>query len=119
MLNTALVLLLAYALVLLLLSFSGGETSPAQFLLAGRKLSLPALVLTLVTTWYGGILGIGEYTWRHGISTWLVFGVPYYLAAILFALFLQSSRVLPCSSPMSQHVCLWHCMRHLFFFQTT
>jgi len=88
MLNTALVLLLAYALVLLLLSFSGGETSPAQFLLAGRKLSLPALVLTLVTTWYGGILGIGEYTWRHGISTWLVFGVPYYLAAILFALFL-------------------------------
>ena len=45
-------------------------------------------VATLVTTWYGGILGIGEYAWRFGVSTWLVFGVPYYLAAVLFALWL-------------------------------
>jgi len=88
MLTPALVLLLAYAILLLWLSFGGTETSPTQFLLAGRKLSLPAFVLTLVTTWYGGILGIGEYTWRHGISTWLVFGLPYYLAAILFGLVL-------------------------------
>jgi SSS family solute:Na+ symporter len=41
-----------------------------------------------VTTWYGGILGVGEYTWKFGVSNWLVFGVPYYLYAGIFAVFL-------------------------------
>jgi len=41
-----------------------------------------------VSTWYGGLLGVGEYSYLHGLSNWLVFGVPYYLAALLFALFL-------------------------------
>ena len=63
----------------------GDETS---FLLAGRSLTLPAFVATLVSTWYGGILGVGEYSFRFGISNWLVFGVPYYLAAAIFAVFL-------------------------------
>jgi solute:Na+ symporter, SSS family len=53
----------------------------------GRRLALPSFVATLVTTWYGGILGVGEFTYRYGISNWLVFGVPYYLGAALFALF--------------------------------
>jgi SSS family solute:Na+ symporter len=38
-----------------------------------------------VATWYGGILGVGEYSWRYGVSNWLVFGVPYYVGALLFA----------------------------------
>lgn len=86
--SPTLILLLIYALLLLWLSFGARSTSAVQFLLAGRTLSLPALVLTLVTTWYGGILGVGEYTWRYGISNWLVFGLPYYVAALVFALFL-------------------------------
>jgi solute:Na+ symporter, SSS family len=61
--------------------------APLDYLVAGRRLTLPAFVATLVATWYGGILGIGEYTWRYGISNWLVFGVPYYVGALLFALF--------------------------------
>jgi SSS family solute:Na+ symporter len=52
----------------------------------GRRLALPSFVATLVTTWYGGILGVGEFTYRYGISNWLVFGLPYYLGAALFAL---------------------------------
>ncbi len=59
-----------------------------DYLLAGRRLTLPAFVATLVSTWYGGILGVGEYSFLYGISNWLVFGVPYYLAALIFALFL-------------------------------
>jgi SSS family solute:Na+ symporter len=51
----------------------------------GRRLSLPSFVATLVTTWYGGVLGVGEYSYRFGISNWLVFGVPYYVGAALFA----------------------------------
>ncbi len=64
-----------------------------DYLVAGRRLTLPAFVATLVATWYGGILGIGEYTWRHGVSNWLVFGVPYYVGAFLFAmLFARRAR---------------------------
>ncbi len=57
----------------------------ADYVVAGRRLTLPAFVATMVATWYGGILGVGEYTWRYGVSNWLVFGVPYYLWALVFA----------------------------------
>ncbi|HZN55525.1 MAG TPA: sodium:solute symporter family protein [Candidatus Polarisedimenticolaceae bacterium] len=58
-----------------------------DFLLAGRALTLPAFVVTLVATWYGGVLGVGEYSYAHGLSNWLVLGVPYYIGTLLFALF--------------------------------
>lgn len=60
----------------------------SNFILAGRKLSLPAFIATLVTTWYGGILGIGENTFHYGIQTWFIFALPYYFFAILFAMFI-------------------------------
>jgi SSS family solute:Na+ symporter len=64
-----------------------GRSIPAlDYLVAGRRVTLPAFVATLVATWYGGILGVGEYSWRYGVSNWLVFGVPYYIGALLFAL---------------------------------
>ncbi len=59
-----------------------------DFFLAGRTLTLPIFVATLVSTWYGGILGVGEYSYKFGISNWVVFGVPYYLFALVFALIL-------------------------------
>jgi SSS family solute:Na+ symporter len=58
-----------------------------DYLVAGRAVTLPAFVATLVASWYGGILGVGEYSYRYGISNWLVFGVPYYVGAFLFAIF--------------------------------
>ena len=64
------------------------DSSAAEMILGGRMLTLPAFVASLVATWYGGILGVGEYSYNYGLSTWLVFGVPYYIAALLFALFL-------------------------------
>ncbi len=67
-----------------------------NYLLAGRRLSLPAFTATLVSTWYGGILGIGEFTWLYGILNWVTQALPYYLFAVIFALFLapriQKSR---------------------------
>jgi len=63
-------------------------SSPAELIVGGRMLTLPAFVASLVSTWYGGILGVGEYSYNYGLSNWLVFGLPYYLAAFLFALFL-------------------------------
>lgn len=64
-----------------------GKTAD-DYLLAGRTLTLPAFVATLVSTWYGGILGVGEYTYQSGVSVWTVFAAPYYVFALIFALVL-------------------------------
>lgn len=79
-----------YLLVLLVMGFTGKGpgADEAGFIVGGRRLTLPAFVATLVTTWYGGILGVGEFTFRYGLANWFVFGVPYYLFAILYALYL-------------------------------
>ena len=58
------------------------------FLLAGRPLTLPLFVMTLVATWYGGILGVGEFSYLYGVSNWVTQGLPYYVFAALFAWFL-------------------------------
>lgn len=82
---------LVYVLFLLFVVvrlFRGPMSGAADYIVAGRRLTLPAFTATLVSTWYGGILGVGEYTWRHGVSNWLVFGVPYYVFAGVFALWL-------------------------------
>ena len=62
-----------------------GKTSEDYFL-ASRTLTMPAFVATLVATWYGGILGVGEFTYQSGISVWMVFAVPYYIFAAVFAI---------------------------------
>lgn len=61
------------------------EDDATGYLVAGRTLTLPAFVATLVATWYGGILGVGEFSYSYGISNWVVFGLPYYVFALLFA----------------------------------
>lgn len=72
----------------LLVGFRSSEApqDDAGFILGGRRLTLPAFVATLVTTWYGGILGVGEYTYLYGISNWIVFGLPYYIFAVCYAI---------------------------------
>ncbi len=60
-------------------------TSEDDFLLAGRTLTLPVFVMTLVSSWYGGVLGVGEFSYRYGLVNWVVQGVPYYIFAAVFA----------------------------------
>ena len=86
--------ILLYLALLLFIGFRkrSNLSDEEDFILGGRRLTLPAFVATLVTTWYGGILGIGEFTYRYGLSNWVVFGLPYYIFAILFA-FLLASRI--------------------------
>ena len=68
------------------------QESEDDFLLAGRSLTLPVFIMTLVSTWYGGILGVGEFSYRYGISNWVVQGVPYYIFAAVFA-FLLAKKI--------------------------
>jgi SSS family solute:Na+ symporter len=59
-----------------------------EFLIAGRRLSLGAFVATLVSTFYGGILGVGEFTYRYGLVSWLTQGFFYYVFALVYAVYL-------------------------------
>jgi SSS family solute:Na+ symporter len=63
------------------------DNSVLQFIAAGRSLTLPVFVATLVSTWYGGILGIGESVSYYGLGTWVLLGVPYYLFAFIYAVY--------------------------------
>jgi SSS family solute:Na+ symporter len=68
--------------------FFGKRTvdEPNDYLLSGRKIGLFLFILTNVSTWYGGILGVGEFTYRYGLMSWFTQGLPYYIFAFLFAL---------------------------------
>jgi solute:Na+ symporter, SSS family len=77
-----------YLAFLLLVGFWPRRRDTESYLIADRNLSLPVFVATLVATWYGGILGAGEFAYNYGLLAWTTNGLPYYVFAICFALFL-------------------------------
>ncbi len=83
-------LIVLYLVALLAVGFSFLRRSREEedYLLAGRRLSVGAFVATLVSTWYGGILAVGESGWLYGVAVIFMFGVPYYAASLVFALWL-------------------------------
>jgi len=76
-----------FALAILALGFSARlrETGVLQFLAAGRRLTLPVFVATLVSTWYGGILGVSESVSYFGLGAWVMIGLPFYVFAAIYA----------------------------------
>ena len=83
------VIFLFFAAVLSFGFYFGRKTGNQadEYLLSGRKVGLFLFILTNVSTWYGGILGVGEFTYRYGVASWFTQGFPYYFFAFLFALF--------------------------------
>lgn len=59
-----------------------------DYLLMGRKLTLPLFVATLVATWYGGIFGVNEITFNYGIYNFVTQGLFWYAAYLIFAFFI-------------------------------
>ena len=59
-----------------------------DYMVMGRRLSLPMFVATLAATWYGGIFGVNEITFNYGIYNFITQGVFWYIAYIVFAVFL-------------------------------
>jgi len=73
-----------------LLIFLSIKKNPAHeneegFLLSGRSMTLPAFVATLVSTFYGGILGVGEFGYGSGLVQVVVLGLPFYVFSLAFA----------------------------------
>ena len=83
------VILLFFTVLLSVGFYSSRKTtsSSEDYLLSGRNLGLFLFVLTTVSTWYGGIIGVGEFTYRYGLLSWFTQGLPYYFFAFLFAVF--------------------------------
>ncbi len=57
-------LLLLYFLAVVYVGFRAvrrGRDETEDFFLAGRTLTLPMFIATLVSTWYAGLLGVGEF----------------------------------------------------------
>ncbi len=88
-LSDFIIIFIFFAAVLLFGFYFGRRTKKEanDYLLSGRKVGLFLFILTNVSTWYGGILGIGEFTYRYGLMSWFTQGFPYYLFAFLFAIF--------------------------------
>lgn len=69
-------------------SFQTEKESWKDYILMGRQLTLPLFIATLVSTWYGGILGVTQIAFQYGIYNFIIQGVFWYVAYIFFALFL-------------------------------
>lgn len=88
--NADIAVIAGFFLLILAVGFLAGRKSDNTqegFLLSGRKIGLTIFILTNVSTWYGGILGVGEFTYNYGIMSWISQGLPFYIFAIIFALF--------------------------------
>ncbi len=81
-------LLGVYVVFLLVVGFWPRREDTEGYMIANRSLSIPVFVATLVATWYGGILGAGQFVYDAGVVAWVSNGLPYYLFAIVFALVL-------------------------------
>ncbi|MEM7589416.1 MAG: sodium:solute symporter family protein [Myxococcota bacterium] len=60
----------------------------ADYLLMGRRLTLPLFTATLVATWYGNIFGVTQSAFQHGICVFVTQGIFWYLAYLVFACFI-------------------------------
>ncbi|NQY80731.1 MAG: sodium:solute symporter family protein [Candidatus Caenarcaniphilales bacterium] len=75
-------------LLIALFSTKDEKKNLDNFFLAGRKLTIPALVASLTTTWYGSVIGSAELAFNSGFANLLVQGFFWYAAALLFMIFL-------------------------------
>jgi len=59
-----------------------------SFFVAGRMMTTPLLICTLVSTYYGldVTFGVSEVSFAEGIMAWFAYSRPYYLAILITAL---------------------------------
>lgn len=62
-----------------------------EYWMAGRKMTLPFFVASLVTSWYGGIFGVGQTSFLHGIYNFFSQGLVWYFGYIIFAFYITKN----------------------------
>jgi SSS family solute:Na+ symporter len=77
-----------------------------DYILMGRTLTLPLFVITLVTSWYGGIFGVTQIAYTQGVYNFVTQGLVWYIGYIMFALVvakkINKSRVLTMPDKIKQ-----------------
>jgi SSS family solute:Na+ symporter len=60
----------------------------ASFFVAGRVMTMPILICTLVSTYYGldVTFGVSEVSFQEGVMAWFAYSRPYYLAILITGL---------------------------------
>ncbi len=87
-------ILIIYFSTILVIGFrTRGNRNKKDYIYAGRKLTAIPLLMTLVTTWYGAISGIGQEISYNGIATWLYLGLAYYIAAFIYSEFISDKII--------------------------
>lgn len=87
------VIILYFAISIVIgLRVKSADKTNEGYLVASRRITLPAFVATLVSTFYGGILGVGEFTYNYGFSSWIMNAFPYYFFITIFA-FLLAKKI--------------------------
>ena len=82
-------MIIAYFVSIFILAiYNNKNKDQNEFLFASRKITIPSFVATIVTTWYGGILAVGESTYTQGIITWIMFCFFYYFSAFIFGFYI-------------------------------
>ena len=79
---------LYFILIIIVGLYKSNYKNEDDYLFASRKITLPSFIATIVTTWYGGILEIGRFSYENGIITWIIFGLYYYIAAIIYGIYI-------------------------------
>ena len=79
---------LYFILIIIIGLYKSNYKNEDDYLFASRKITLPSFIATIVTTWYGGILEIGRFSYENGIITWIIFGLYYYVAAIIYGIYI-------------------------------
>ncbi|MDF3047252.1 MAG: putative sodium:solute symporter [Candidatus Midichloriaceae bacterium] len=100
--NTDLIILaiffITFAIFLLAVKYQSKNFSALEYLAMGRALTLPGFVITLVSSWYGSVVGATQIAYKYGIYNFFALGVFWYLSAFIFAVFiagkLSASKVL-------------------------
>ncbi len=86
--NLDIIIIVSFFIIVLIIGIlTKSDKSESGFFLSNRNVGLLLFIFTNVSTWYGGILGIGEFTYHYGLLSWTTQGLPYYIFAILFAFF--------------------------------
>ena len=82
-------MIVLYFIIIFIIGFiNKGTNDKNEYFYLSRKLTLPSFIATIVTTWYGGILEVGRFSYYNGFVTWFIFGLFYYIAAIIFAFYI-------------------------------
>lgn len=72
----------------LIARFGSRALTQNEYLLMNRGLTLPLFVATLTSTWYGGIFGVTQIAFEHGLYSFFTQGISWYSAYFIFAFFL-------------------------------